>query len=82
MQAAIQPFVAAWMSRKFGPRWVTYASRAQGSSPIDNLDLCGLLKTMIDQWHDVFDEAFTRNDKFRVRNFFSTCFEAATAALT
>jgi predicted AAA+ superfamily ATPase len=76
LQAAIHPFVSAWMAKKFGPRWVMYASRAQGSSALDNLDLYGLLKTMIDQWRDVFDEAFARNDKFRVRNFLSTCFEA------
>ena len=27
---------------------------------------------MIDNWRDVFDEAFARNEKHRVRNFVST----------
>lgn len=76
LQNAIQPFVAQWMEKKHGRRWVMYASRAEGSSPLDNLDLYALLKTLLDQWRDVFDEAFVRNDKFRVRNFVSTCFEA------
>ena len=76
LQAAVHPFVSAWMTKKYGKRWVMYASRAQGATTLDNLDLYGLLKTMIDNWKDVFDEAFPRNQKFRVRNFLSTCFEA------
>jgi hypothetical protein len=76
LKAAIQPFVAQRMEKKHGKRWVMYASRAEGSSPLDNLDLYALLKTLLDQWRDVFDEAFARNDMFRVRNFISTCFEA------
>lgn len=76
LQVAIQPFVAQWMEKKHGKRWVMYASRAEGSSQLDNLDLYALLKTLLDEWRDVFDEAFARNDKFRVRNFISTCFEA------
>ena len=31
--------------------------------PDDPLDVYGLLKTMIDDWRDVFDESFARNDK-------------------
>lgn len=75
LQAAIQPFVAVAMTRKYGPRWVMYASRA-GDSSNAPLDLYGLLKTMLDQWRDVFDESFARNDKPRVRTFVSVCFEA------
>ncbi len=34
---------------------------------------------MIDRWRDVFDEAFPRNEKHRVRNFVSTALEARNA---
>ena len=34
---------------------------------------------MIDAWRDVFDEAFPRNEKHRVRNFASTALEARNA---
>lgn len=76
LQKAIQPFVAERMEAKLGKRWIMHASRAQGSSPLDPLDTYGLLKTMLDNWRDVFDEGFARNEKFKVRNFVSTSFEA------
>lgn len=79
LHKAIQPFIAERMEAKFGKRWIMYASRAQGSGPLDPLDIYGLLKTMIDQWRDVFDEAFPRNEKFKVRNFLSTAFDARNA---
>src|SRR5208282_700651 len=62
-----------------GDRWLHYASRAQGSSPNAALDAYGLVKTMIDAWREVFDEAFPRNEKHRVRNFASTALEARNA---
>jgi hypothetical protein len=34
---------------------------------------------MLDNWREVFDEAFSRNDKHRVRNFTSTALEARNA---
>ncbi|SHJ89943.1 hypothetical protein SAMN05444159_1837 [Bradyrhizobium lablabi] len=76
LQKAVQPFVAERMEAKLGKRWIMHASRAQGSSPLDPLDGYGLLKTMLDNWRDVFDDAFARNEKFKVRNFVSTSFEA------
>lgn len=79
LQKAIQPFIAERMEAKLGKRWVMYASRAQGSGALDPLDIYGLLKTMIDQWRDVFDDAFARNEKFKVRNFLSTAFDARNA---
>ncbi|MER9240679.1 DUF499 domain-containing protein [Mesorhizobium sp. M0633] len=79
LQKAIQPFIAERMEAKLGKRWIMFASRAQGSGPLDPLDGYGLLKTMIDQWRDVFDDAFARNEKFKVRNFLSTAFDARNA---
>ena len=72
------------MRKAHGDQWLQYTSRAQGSSPNAALDAYGLLKTMLDNWRDVFDEAFARNDKHRVRNFTSVSFEArnATSHLT
>ncbi|MGN6772552.1 MAG: DUF499 domain-containing protein [Rhizobiaceae bacterium] len=84
LQRAISPFIEQRMEAKFGKRWLMYASRAQGSNQLSALDAYGMLKTVLDQWRDVFDDAFPRNEKPRVRNFASTSFEArnATSHLT
>ena len=76
----LTPFVSARMKAVHGERWLHFASRAQGSAPGSPLDAYGLVKTMIDAWRDVFDEAFPRNEKHRVRNFASTALEARNAA--
>ena len=47
------------MKARHGAQWLAYASRAAGGDPRGALDEYGLLKTMIDNWRDVFDEAFT-----------------------
>ena len=75
----LTPFVSARMKAVHGERWLHYASRAQGSAPNSPLDAYGLVKTMIDAWREVFDEAFPRNEKHRVRNFASTSLEARNA---
>jgi hypothetical protein len=56
----LRPSVEARMKGKYGPNWLQYASRAQGSSG-GTLDAYALLKTMIDQWREVFEDAFPRN---------------------
>jgi hypothetical protein len=43
------------------------------------LDEYGLLKTMIDNWRAVFDDAFGPNGKHKVRNFTSMALEARNA---
>jgi hypothetical protein len=67
------------MKPRHGANWLHYASRAQGGSAGAALDEYGLLKTMIDNWREVFDEAFGRNEKHRVRNFTSMALEARNA---
>ncbi len=67
------------MKAKHGPNWLQYASRAAGGSPRAALDEYGLLKTIIDNWRDAFDEAFGRQEKQRVRNFASVALEARNA---
>lgn len=80
LRKGLAPFVAARMSRARGPDWLRLASRATGASPDEALDAYGLLKTMIDNWRDAFDEAFSRNDKHKARNFASMALEARNAA--
>jgi hypothetical protein len=79
LRRGLAPFVEARMKTRHGPQWLAYASRAAGGDPRAALDEYGLLKTMIDQWRDAFDDAFPRADKHRVRNFLSTALEARNA---
>jgi hypothetical protein len=79
LRRGLAPFVEIRMKGKHGANWLHYASRAQGGSANTALDEYGLLKTMVDNWRDVFDKAFGRNDKHRVRNFTSTALEARNA---
>ena len=79
LRRGLAPFVEARMKGRHGGNWLNYASRAAGGAANASLDEYGLLKTMIDNWRDVFDDAFGRNDKYRVRNFTSTALEARNA---
>ena len=72
LHKGLTPFVAARMKTVHGANWLHYASRAAGSAPNAALDAYGLVKTMIDSWRDVFDDAFSRDDKHKARNFTST----------
>ena len=58
LRRGLAPFVEARMKPRHGGNWLHYASRAQGGSAGAALDEYGLLKTMIDNWREVFDEAF------------------------
>lgn len=79
LRRGLAPFVEARMKAKHGANWLQYASRAAGGSANAALDEYGLLKTMIDNWRDVFEDAFPRQDKHRVRNFTSMALEARNA---
>ena len=79
LQKGLMPFVETRMKAAHGTTWLHYASRAAGSTPNAPLDAYGLIKTMVDRWRDVFEEAFSRNEKHRVRNFASTALEARNA---
>src|SRR5690348_13830405 len=79
LRRGLAPFVEAPMKNRHGPQWLAYASRAAGGDPRAALDEYGLLKTMIDQWRDAFDDAFPRAEKHRVRNFLSTALDARNA---
>jgi hypothetical protein len=79
LRRGLAPFVEARMKARHGAQWLAYASRATGGDPRGALDEYGLLKTMIDNWRDAFDESFPRGEKHRVRNFVSTALEARNA---
>jgi predicted AAA+ superfamily ATPase len=79
LQKGLAPFVEARMKAVHGANWLHYASRAAGSAPNAPLDVYALVKTMIDRWRDVFDDAFTRNDRHKARNFTSMALEARNA---
>jgi hypothetical protein len=79
LQKGLTPFVEARMKAVHGANWLHYASRAAGGAPNATLDAYGLVKTMIDRWREVFDDAFGRNDKHKVRNFTSMALEARNA---
>src|SRR4051795_4376764 len=79
LHKGLTPFVGARMKMDHGANWLHYASRAQGSAPNAPLDAYGLVKTMIDRWREVFDDAFGRNDRHKARNFTSMVLEARNA---
>ncbi len=79
LRRGLAPFVEARMKARHGANWLHYASRAAGGSPNAPLDEYGLLKTMIDNWRDAFDDAFARHEKHKVRNFTSMALEARNA---
>jgi predicted AAA+ superfamily ATPase len=79
LQKGLASFVEARMKGKHGANWLHYASRATGGSPNAKLDAYGLLKTIVDNWRDVFDDAFGRSDKHKARNFTSMALEARNA---
>lgn len=79
LQKGLSPFVEGRMKAKHGANWLHYASRATGGSPDAKLDAYGLLKTIVDSWRDVFDDAFGRVDKHKARNFVSMALEARNA---
>ena len=79
LQKGLTPFVEARMKVAHGANWLHYASRAQGSAPNAPLDAYGLVKTMIDRWREVFEDAFGRNDSHKARNFTSMVLEARNA---
>lgn len=79
LQLGLKPFVEARMKAVHGANWLHYASRAQGSASNAPLDAYGLVKTMVDRWREVFDDAFGRADKHKARNFTSMALEARNA---
>jgi hypothetical protein len=54
LKPVLDGFVEANMKKKHGVRWLHYASRSSGQDAGDALDTYGLLKSILDNWNDVF----------------------------
>ncbi len=75
LQTGLHPFVQQHLSAKHGANWRHYASRANGGDPRSDLDAYGLLKTIQDNWSEVFSTKLPRN----ARSFLFTASDARNA---
>ncbi len=76
----LAPFVEAKMQAKHGARWLHYASRAAGSAPNAPLDAYGLLKTLVDNWPEVFGPALPKHEQRKARSFANVALEGRNEA--
>lgn len=80
LHRAITPVVEARMKEKHGANWLQYVSRSQGSLPGSPLDIYASLKTLLDNWNDISQQAFASgNKRFQYRSFASISFDARNA---
>lgn len=63
-----QTFVATKMEKHHGRNWRQYASAARGGPSSGPLDAYGLLKTMLDNWRDLFGADLPRAARNHVSN--------------
>ena len=77
LRVGLAPYVAKHMRDRHGPNWRHYASRAHRDERGGELDVYALLKTLLDQWSDLF-----RHDaKLRkARSFISLALDARNSA--
>jgi hypothetical protein len=54
LRVGLSPYVAAQMEQRHGKQWRQFASRAAGGDGKGELDVYGLLKTILDNYGDVF----------------------------
>jgi predicted AAA+ superfamily ATPase len=54
LRIGLSPYVAEKMKQRHGNNWRRYASRAAGGDPKAELDTYGLLKTILDNYTEVF----------------------------
>ena len=73
LRVGLAPYVAKHMRDRHGPNWRHYASRARRDESGGELDLYALLKTLLDQWSDLFrHDALLR----KARSFISLALDA------
>ena len=77
LRVGLGPYVAKHMRARHGPHWRHYASRARRDEAGGELDVYALLKTLLDQWSDLF-----RHDEKlrRARSFISLSLDARNSA--
>ena len=73
VRMGLSPYVAKHMSDRYGERWRDRASRARGGDAQGELDIYALLKTLLENWGDLF-----RHDEKirRARSFISLALDA------
>ena len=77
LRVGLGPYVAKHMRDRHGNHWRHYASRARGDAAGGELDVYALLKTLLDNW----SELFRFDDKIRrARSFISLAMDARNAA--
>jgi predicted AAA+ superfamily ATPase len=54
LRVGLSPYVAEKMKQRYGNPWRQYASRAVGGDPDGEFDTYGLLKTILDNYSEVF----------------------------
>ena len=76
LRVGLGPYVGKHMRDRHGNHWRNYASRARGGEAGAELDAYALLKTLLDNWNDLF-----RHDKKlrRVRSFISVALDGRHA---
>ena len=79
LKPVLDGFVEANMKKKHGVRWIHSASRSSGQDAGDALDTYGLLKSILDNWNDVFGVCFDRKSTHKARRLVSTLFDARNA---
>ena len=77
LRIGLGPYVSKHMRDRHGPHWRHYASRARRDEAGGELDVYSLLKTLLDQWGDLFrHDAKLR----RARSFISLSLDARNSA--
>jgi len=77
LRIGLSPYVAERMKQRHGNHWRQFASRASGGNPSGDLDVYGLLKTILDNYGDVFrHDAAMR----KARSYVSLALDARNAA--
>jgi hypothetical protein len=77
LRVGLSPYVTAKMQQHYGKQWRQYVSRAAGGNLVGELDVYALLKTLLDNYGDVFrHEARLR----RARSYISLALDARNAA--
>lgn len=77
LRAGLSPYVAEKMEKHYGKQWRHYASRAAGGTMAGELDAYGLLKTVLDNYSDVFRHEVRLR---KARSYISLALDARNSA--
>ena len=77
LRMSLGPYVVKHMTDRYGDDWRQHASRARGGEERGDLDVYSLLKTLLDNWNELFryDEKLRR-----ARSFISLSMDARNSA--